>query len=67
MTHPASRSALFAAPARHRTARDLAGAAALLALWLLLWSWFALAVVVPLSGAPFTPAAPSAPVSSRPA
>jgi len=60
----ASVPTLFSAPARRGQVRDLAGAAALGVLWLLLWSFFALAVVAPLAGEPFTP---SAPTSSRPA
>jgi len=59
--------ALFSAPARRGPVRDLASAAALAVVWLLLWSFFALAVVAPLAGEPFTPSARSAPASSRPA
>jgi len=54
-TNPVS---TFPFPARRGLLRDLLDGAALLAVWLLLWSWFALAVVRPLSRA--TPEPPVA-------
>lgn len=43
---------LLARLASSRPLGDIAGGAALLAVWLLLWSWFALAVFAPVHPAP---------------